>query len=249
MAFGLKQDKERTTHMQVHHTTRLASVAVVVASVLAVRPALSSPAACTCKDIVSLTQDLTNAQTLSARFLAEEQALNKQYPPPLNDGDRLASMTAEKQFVQDVAPNGIKAPEGYHGPDSVDYTPKDIGLDNISKYSHAQQCEPSQGSQKALKQAEDGSVCRGMADAVKAHEQYHRDQCSAVGSVAYFHKSGAEKAQEEAVAYKAQADVLQAEITKLTGGGKGLPSYFAPLAGRSNGCLVIGSDKGVVPPR
>jgi len=190
-------------------------VAITLAARAAADPTSGSLPDCTCKDLPALEKDLENATELRNRFLIEAQTLNTQYPPPVTDEDRMASMAAEQTFTLHTAPDGIDAPPGYTGPSSVDYTPRNIDPDNLSKYKNAEQCEPGPGSRQDLSKAEAGSVCRGMAEAIRAHEKYHQDQCADVGSKAYFHKSGAEKATEEAAAYDAQITVLQAAIAKV----------------------------------
>jgi hypothetical protein len=176
----------------------------------------SSVSDCDCGHLPALEKDLVNAIELRSRFLSEAERLNQKYPAPLSDADRMSSMAEEQRFTLQTAPEGIDAPPGYTGPSSVDYTPRDIAFDNLPKYKPAEQCQPGAGSQQDLRKAEKGSVCGSMADAIRAHEQYHQAQCVAAGgSTAYFHKSGAEKAAEEAAAYQAQIDVLQAGIDKV----------------------------------
>jgi hypothetical protein len=171
---------------------------------------------CDCRHLPALQKDLENAMELRSRFQREADALNAKYPPPLSTSGRMSSIAEEQRFTLETAPQGIDAPPGYTGPSSVDYTPRNISLDNLSKYPPKAQCEPSPGSRAELRKAEDGSVCGAMADAIRAHEQYHQAQCVAAGgSAAYFDKSGAEKAAEEAAAYQAQINVLQAALDKV----------------------------------
>jgi hypothetical protein len=164
---------------------------------------------CDCLDLSSLTKDLENARKLRDRFLSEEEKLRNEFPAPLSLSEISSSQAAFKQFAEQEAPEGIESAPGYVGPDKIDYTPQDIGSDNLSKHTPADQCTRSLGSQQALNSAMEGSVCKGMADAIRAHEDYHQTSCvQAGGQTPYFAKSGADRADEEAHAYEVQAEVL-----------------------------------------
>lgn len=128
-------------------------------------------------------------------------------------------------------------PQGYHGLDMIEYTPVDIHLDNISKYTPDEQCARSNNAQRELDQAIAGSVCRGMAEAIQAHEDHHVAECVRDGGQGpYFERSGVWRAREEAEAYQIQVTVLSTAIQSILKHPQSCPGWRGVPGGpRSRG--------------
>jgi hypothetical protein len=174
------------------------------------------PRDCMCKDLADLEKDVINGTELRRRFDAEATILDQDYPPPLTLDQVDNSQGAEAKFTREVAPRGIQGPAGYSGPETVEYTQVDIGLDNLAKYTPDEQCARSNNSQRDLDAAIAGSSCRAMAEGILAHENYHQAQCVLDGGqVMYRRRSGAYRAREERDAYAVEDSVLEVAIRSM----------------------------------
>jgi hypothetical protein len=173
---------------------------------------------CKCEHILCLAHDAVNATTLRDRFAREAENLGKLYPNAATDGQQAnASKDAYGQFVSTVGSDLPPAP-GYTGPTVIPY--ESVGgyayvrgstgaVASLQKMPVKDQCARTAASKAKLCEAVQKSVCRGMAEAIVAHENYHVEQCVALGgAVNYLNRTQAQIATEEAQAYQRQDDVL-----------------------------------------
>jgi len=161
---------------------------------------------CDCSHLAALRQELRNARTLQMRYRQEAERLRQM--------ERDASQNALQAFAQQEAGAGIQAPPGYSGPDRVEYTAygDNISVDSLEGHSNEALCAFSRNTVADLAKVYSGSNCTDIAEAVRAHEEYHRSQCAAIGYRAYLDMHGADHASEEVNAYEAQAQRLREGI-------------------------------------
>jgi len=183
---------------------RLIYLSALMATLISV-PSLAAPD-CDCSHLAALRQELKNARTLQTRF--QQESANLKSMGPAN------SSSAFQQFAQGPAGQGIQAPPGYNGPASVEYVPAGDNLygDTSEGKSNADLCEFSKNTATDLGAVANGANCKDIAEAVRAHEDYHKSQCLAQGYKAYRDMHGADRAMEEANAYNAQAERLREGI-------------------------------------
>ncbi len=176
--------------------------------------ALADPPACTCDHLKALQIELKNARTLQTRFEQESAVLKSM--------SSSEATQALKAFAQGPASAGIHASPGYTGPDSVEYVPQgdNVYSDALGGRSDAQLCEFSNNTKNDLERAARGSQCADIAEAIRAHEAFHRSRCLAVGYRSYSAVGGAQRAQEEAAAYGAQALRLREGIRRVLAGAQ-----------------------------
>lgn len=90
-----------------------------------------------------------------------------------------------------------------------------MAIDAIAGKSNNDLCAFSGNTTKDMTAVEAGANCKDIAEAVRAHEEYHRSQCLAQGYRAYRDMHGSDRATEEANAYNAQALRLRQGIRKV----------------------------------
>lgn len=186
----------------------LAIIAITAGLSAGTEAAIDEPRECACDDLRVLQAELRNALLLQKRY--------QDKIPELRAMSAENSTSAFHDFAKNEAPRGISSPS-YTGPAVVDYEPegnKNLDLDHGPQ---PQLCRRSGTSQSELQRAEEGSACKGIGHAIRVHEDFHLDLCSQMpgGFPAYFWISGADRAQEEANAYAAQANALRQEIARV----------------------------------
>jgi hypothetical protein len=199
-----------------HFSLRASALVLGMACAGSLSTSLHAAEECDCRHLEALQVDLRNAVYLQKAFLEKI--------PDLRAHGHGSSVSAYKDFSERIG--SLPAPPGYTGPERVDYTAygdgftREIeeltqGKKKADKSRSDQLCQPSDQAAIDLKLAEDGSVCNGMARAIRAHEQHHHAFCRAIGFLDYYWMHGADRAQEEVEAYGAQIAVLRAEIDQL----------------------------------
>ena len=179
---------------------------LLVLMVMLVSMPLYAAPDCDCSHLAALRQELKNARTLQTRF--QQQSANLRSLGPAN------SSSAFQQFAQGPAGQGIQSPPGYNGPTAVEYVPAgdNLGGDSIAGKSKEELCGFSKNTEVDLGAVATGANCKDIAEAVRAHEEYHHSQCLAQGYQAYRDMHGSDRAIEEANAYNAQSERLREGI-------------------------------------
>ena len=157
---------------------------------------------------------MINAMNLRNQFATEAQTLDRDYPrASSNSASLAASVDAFNEFVQGNGPSGSpkivvpETPPGYTGPDRTGYNT--VGGNGTSE----EQCNRTKQAQDKLNATKKGCHCKGIANALQTHEDYHYEQCVAAGGAnKYWRHNGCQRAVEEANAYQRQIDKLQEAI-------------------------------------
>ena len=189
---------------------------------------------CKCKDIVALEEDLENAKLLAQVFDQEATTLNDLIKNgKIENTDDAYDSWYKKDLRPWVKQGCIKLPTGVTGPNAVEYKHDENS------------CTRTKKSEDDLKEAEDRSVCKGMADAIKEHEDHHQGECEKMGVEKYDRRSGVQSATEEAHAYSKQVDELQkaidearADCSCLELGAIGKPGCRAHDTGGGHRCRL-----------
>lgn len=167
---------------------------------------------CECKDAEALAVDLANAVKLGKAYAQESRTLSTQYGK--NETDK--SIEAEGTFTAKTAPTLVQTVPGLTGEVATTFVPEGTTTGTGRPISKEQQCNPNDRSKDDLQRDVDNSVCKAMAQADIAHEQYHWNQCRTDGFNRYWHgTSGAARALEESRAYDTEAKVLKKELKEL----------------------------------
>ena len=179
-------------------------------------PAAESTAApqgtdCDCSHLEVLTIELKNALLLQKNFrskIPELRAMNGES----------ATMDLQKYAATEVR-NGLEDVPGYKGAGQVDYEPHGSELSDPAHPKAGETnetlCRMSNSAQANFDAAKKATACNGIAKALQAHEDVHRNSCLRRGFMQFFLMHGADRAQEEVDAYEAQIQVLRAEIERI----------------------------------
>lgn len=190
---------------------------IVLSSVLAMlvpaSPALADDAACSCRHLESIQQELKNAEALLelqkkiARELEAVEAplIEAKKDPTHPDSDVNIYDRSLRERTRIVS--GFQFPypnvKGYTGPEEI-------------KMSFGT-CEQKARDLDALRV---GSQCRELADINLAHEAAHRTECLAAGAGAYWDRLPSQMAAEEVIRYTEQAAALRRLLKKVLDDGE-----------------------------
>ena len=168
------------------------------------------PPPCVCEHIATLQAELKNAKTLRDNFA-------KKIPDLQKFDDVLESKGALKQFLDGPVRKGVVDVPGYNGPRQVDYVPYGDGIDpsHLDKHSKEELCAMRNSAVIELEAAMNASACAGIGNALRAHENVHKQLCLATGYSSYIKMHGADRAREEAEAYDAQIKLLEQELANV----------------------------------
>src|SRR5688572_10981620 len=189
-------------------------VAVLIAALVFVSPALASaaPKACNCKNLESIQQELKNALYL-AKFQAdlakkvkkaedEHRDLQKKDPKhPLSKYPVSKISKQEWEKLRDDVSLPFPKVKGYTGPDEV-------GLEDGT-------CKNADADLKGLA---NGASCKELGDISLKHEETHRKLCEQMGKEAYWKRLYSDIAAEEAERYKDQAKAIRELLKKAIDG-------------------------------
>lgn len=168
----------------------------------------SANAECDCSKIEALQLELRNAMKLQQAFtgkIAELRAMNRE-----------SAAISFANFAKSAATT-VTRPATDKGPDAIDYISRGDGVspDDQGRVTGEGLCLKSDNAELALRDLDSGASCAGIAKAVRAHEDYHQNECSRLTYMVYREKHPADRAAEEAAAYGVQIAVLRAEIAKV----------------------------------
>ena len=160
---------------------------------------------CECKLLKELVDDISNADFLRNEYLKEIPILRKSQGK--DDGFN--------KFVENLN-KAVKAPQCYKGPTNVQFIPwgQSVPGYSLKRYSDELLCRPSDQMAENLKKALDGACCPADKASTGAHEGFHQQKCVSMGFSQYVYRNSADKAQEEAEAYKKQIEVECAQIKR-----------------------------------
>ncbi|WEK48640.1 MAG: hypothetical protein P0Y66_12490 [Candidatus Kaistia colombiensis] len=192
---------------------RLIAISSILAIVVPNAAAIASDAACSCRHLESIQQDLKNSEALrkiqqeiSEKLDAIEAPLieaKKRPTHPDSDVNIYARSIRERNQIM----SGFRLPypevKGYTGPDSVNMP---FGT-----------CEQSA---KALDDLRVGSPCRELAEIALAHESGHRTECQGEGASEYWKRLPSKMAAEEVVRYTGQIAALRSLLKKVLDEGE-----------------------------
>jgi hypothetical protein len=175
--------------------------------------ALVLPAAeCDCHHLEALQLELRNAIKLQQAFTAKIAELRA-----MSNKESAAIVFAN--FAQSVSTTVTK-PASDTGPKSIDYTSVGEGISpddrgDVKALGGQDLCAKSDGANLDLRNLDSGAACAGIAQAVRAHEDYHQKDCTRLTYIVYREKHPADRAAEEAAAYGVQIAYLRAEIARV----------------------------------
>lgn len=188
----------------------LAIVALPAALVFVAFPSSAeAQGKCDCSHLKVLQTELRNALRLQQAFLNKIAELRTM--------GRDSSQAALKQFSQGDARRGIEPVPGYKGPSEFDYDSwgRTLYEREGTRHSSEKLCGMTPYAILTLNATIAASACSGIGEAVRAHEEVHLNFCKRIGFLPYEDMHGADRAQEEAEAYGAQAKVLRDIIASL----------------------------------
>lgn len=196
-------------------------------------------------NLKALKIDRDNARRERDAFRQESQRLTNKYGQHPNESAAQDSRRDEAAFAKELE-GQITPPRGSSGPPSSRYM--SLGSTTGQNVPRGHECDPDSESIDSLQRVLDGAVCAGMARALKVHEEFHWDSCRRLSDKAYWHRTGAQIAAEEAGAYDAQLKVLDKEIKSVEKSQRPvshLGAYFSPgsVMSEMGGCLRGGSDQ------
>jgi len=192
---------------------RLAPALALLVAMAPLHPARADDAACSCRHLESIQQELKNAEALLAlqqKIARELDAIEaplieaKKRPThpdsDVNIYDR--SIRARTEIVNDFKFPYPKV-KGYSGPNEI-------------KMPYGTCEQPA----KLLDELRKGSQCRELADINLAHEAAHRAECQAAGADEYWKRLPSKMAAEEVVRYQEQAAALRRLLKKVLDEGE-----------------------------
>lgn len=192
---------------------RLLVCSSILAALGPASAALADDAACSCRHLESIQQELKNAEALLAlqqKIARELDAIEaplieaKKRPThpdsDVNIYDR--SIRARTEIVRNFKFPYPKV-KGYTGPDEIKMP---FGT-----------CEQPATQLDDLRK---GSQCRELADINLAHEAAHRAECTAMGADEYWKRLPSKMAAEEVVRYQEQAAALRRLLKKVLDEGE-----------------------------
>lgn len=129
---------------------------------------------------------------------------------------RESAAIAFANFAKSAATT-VTRPASDKGPSAIDYISRGDGVspDDRGRVTGEGLCLKSDNAELALRDLDGGASCPGIAKAVRAHEDYHQNECTRLNYMVYREKHPADRAAEEAAAYGVQIAVLRAEIAKV----------------------------------
>jgi hypothetical protein len=192
---------------------RLIAISSAFAVLVPASPAIADDAACSCRHLESIQQELRNAEALirvqqeiSEKLEAIEAPLieaKKRPTHPDSDVNIYDRSIRERNSILAGFTLPHPTPKGYTGPASVRMP---FGT-----------CEPSKADLDALRS---GSQCREIADINLAHELAHGAECQAMGAAEYWKRLPSKMAAEEVVRYTEQAAALRKLLKKVLDEGE-----------------------------
>jgi hypothetical protein len=196
-------------------------------------------------NLEALRKDRDNARHLRDDFRQESQRLGAKYGRRPNESAAQASRQEEQAFAKQLE-GQVSPPPGYTGPPSSRYV--SLGSTTGQNVPKGHECDPDNDSIDNLQRVLDGSVCAGMARAIKVHEQFHWDTCRRISDKVYWRRTGAQIADEEAQAYDAQVKVLDKEIKSAEKSQRPVSAFSAyafpgSVMSEPGGCLRKGNDQ------
>lgn len=200
-----------------HREEAMLKRSIAISSILAVLvptpAALADEAACSCRHLESIQQEIRNAEALLRvqreirdRLEAIEAPLIEAKKRPthpdsdVNIYDR--SIRERNRIIGDFKLPHPKV-KGYTGPDAINMR---FGT-----------CEQPEQDLAALRS---GSPCKDLADIGLAHEAAHRDECRKAGPAEYWKRLPSQMAAEEVVRYTEQAAALRKLLKAVLDGGE-----------------------------
>lgn len=206
-------------HVRLEKQMKKFLLVTIIGSVLAALAANGAPqplaatavpasAECDCSKLKDLQLELRNAMKLQQAFtgkIAELRAMNRE-----------SAAIAFANFAKSAATT-VTRPATDKGPTAIDYISRGDGVspDDDGKVKGEGLCLKSENADLALRDLDSGASCAGIAKAVRAHEDYHQNECSRLTYMVYREKHPADRAAEEAAAYGVQIAALRAEIGKV----------------------------------
>jgi hypothetical protein len=196
--------------------------ALVALALLAAAPAAAqSSRDCDCRDLQDLQRELDNAIKLQQFFQGSVQEL-RGYGPD-------ASQIAFQQVAQRAWDQSRAQGSGRHEHNVLSsFYGSDVSSDLFGEQTparRAQLCQPTANMRRDLDEAMRAAPCRGIAEALRRHEQHHVDACIAsersegqrrfVGYPAWIRQTGAEFAEQEVAAYGAQIAALREALSDV----------------------------------
>ena len=192
---------------------RLTAISLLLAAALPVPAALADGAACSCRHLESIQQELRNAEALlkiqqeiREKLEAVEAPLIEAKKRPTHpDSDVNIYDRSIRERTRILAGFTLPHPQakGYTGPSNVKMP---FGT-----------CEQSTSDLEALKT---GSQCKELADINLAHEAAHRDECRKAGASEYWKRLPSQMAAEEVVRYTEQAAALRKLLKAVLDAGE-----------------------------
>ncbi|WP_029075385.1 hypothetical protein [Kaistia adipata] len=192
---------------------RSIAVASILAFLVPSPAAVAADAACSCRHLESLQQELRNAEALIRiqgeirdRLAAIEAPLieaKKRPTHPDSDVNIYDRSIRERTKILSTFTLPHPQAKGYSGPESV-------------KMSFGT-CEQSARDLDALKA---GSQCSEIAEINLAHEAAHRAECLQAGAAEYWKRLPSQMAAEEVVRYIEQAAALRGLLKKVLDDGE-----------------------------
>jgi hypothetical protein len=198
--------------------------ALVALALLAAAPAAAqSTQDCDCRHLTDLQRELSNAIKLRDFFQRSVAELRTHGPS--------ASQIAFQQVAQSAWRLSQAEGSERHEPNVLSsFYGSDVSPDLFGEQTperRAQLCQPTANMRRDLDQAMRATSCRGIAEALRRHEQHHVDACIAservegtrrfVGYEAWIKQTGAELAEQEVAAYEAQIAALRQAIVDAVG--------------------------------
>ncbi|BCP52979.1 hypothetical protein K32_15960 [Kaistia sp. 32K] len=192
---------------------RFAAIASVLVVVIPTSAAFADGAACSCRHLESIQQELRNAEALirlqqeiQRKLDAVEAPLieaKKRPTHPDSDVNIYDRSIRERSTILSRFTLPHPKVKGYSGPASINMP---FGT-----------CEQSARDLDALKS---GSQCKELADINLAHEAAHRAECQAAGASEYWKRLPSQMAAEEVIRYTEQAAALRKLLKKVLDDGE-----------------------------
>ncbi|MDQ2977496.1 MAG: hypothetical protein M3R69_19045 [Acidobacteriota bacterium] len=201
----------------VHHPGRgfiikafllAAFLSLPVTSAFVAAPPEPNPAReCDCHNLEDLQLELRNAITLQQRFRGK-----------IADLEKMSAESAAMEYARFAETAGRGLPQvGKGEPAAIDYTSRGdtISPDDQGHVKGERLCERSTNAELELNKFDQQAACAGIAAAVRAHEDYHKAECTRLSYASYRDKHAANRAREEVEAYGVQIAALRAEIARV----------------------------------
>ncbi|MET4632506.1 hypothetical protein [Kaistia defluvii] len=192
---------------------RLIAMSSLLAAIVPVPAALADGAACSCRHLESIQQELRNAEALlkiqqkirDQLETIEAPLIEAKKTPTHPDSDVNIYDRSIRERTRILAGFTLPHPQvkGYTGPSNVKMP---FGT-----------CEQSASDLEALKS---GSQCKELADINLAHENAHGAECRAAGASEYWKRLPSKMAAEEVVRYTEQVAALRALLKKVLDEGE-----------------------------